>query len=216
MSAIASFSTVAVAAPTTASRSNVAKRYARIFIRRETDASDVATTTSARPPAPFERRSVRLDRFRGSVLDGFVTVCDSRNHPPGGTRSCADACADAWMDERRSSRRRRRRATRRRRWMDGWMDGCVEFRSVASHRVFIVPIVASRRRARERTGRSPIRSRGASGSALHRVKIGLVDWWNHRSGFRAIAVTDEGVSFVSFSLTELRDSPRPRLSPRRR
>ena len=54
MSAIASFSTVAVAAPTTATRSNVAKRYARIlydddahFIRRrrrETDDDDSAGT----------------------------------------------------------------------------------------------------------------------------------------------------------------------------
>lgn len=67
MSAIASFSTVAVAAPTTASRSNVAKRYARIFIRRETDASDVATTTSARPPArPHRSNDDRFDSI-GSV-----------------------------------------------------------------------------------------------------------------------------------------------------
>ena len=37
------------------------------------------------------------------------------------------------------------------------MDGCVEFRSVASRRVCIVPIVASRRHACERTGASRLK-----------------------------------------------------------
>jgi hypothetical protein len=46
MSAIASFSTVAVAAPTTATRSNVAKRYARILYDDETD--DAKRTTTRR------------------------------------------------------------------------------------------------------------------------------------------------------------------------
>ena len=80
MSAIASFSTVAVAAPTTASRSNVAKRYVCIFIRRETETSDVASRRVASVASPRERTSVAVDGSIGwetiDSIDFENGVCD--------------------------------------------------------------------------------------------------------------------------------------------
>lgn len=69
MSAIASFSTVAVAAPTTASRSNVAKRYVCIFIRRETNDRDVATSPGTSVGVRIGKRSI--DRSPGRGVPSF-------------------------------------------------------------------------------------------------------------------------------------------------
>lgn len=73
MSAIASFSTVAVAAPTTASRSNVAKRYVCIFIRRETNDRYVATPPGTSVGVRIGKRSI--DRPVAGFLP-FGWICD--------------------------------------------------------------------------------------------------------------------------------------------